>query len=609
MTNTDSEQITRSEQLRALRRVARFRPGFTVAIIIAGVFAAGLEAVGLSFILPIVEIVQAPGDPAANADGLLLAFVTAYETIGIPFTLGTVVVGVSAVLTIRWTSTFLVRWLRGVLVVEYTRDLQTRAFNNALDAKIEYFDRKGSDDILNAIVTQAEYAGRVIQRVVNFFEQGLLSLMYLAIAFVLAPFLTAFAIVFLGGFSMFFRYVLESGYDIGDRVADANERVQRAAQAGTQGIRDTKLFGLKPELFDDFLDAVDQFAKSSIKQKRNQTAIQNFYNLLTAISVFLLIYFAIAFVEMSLGSLGVFLFAMFRLGPKVSNLNSKLYQIENELPHLVRTQYFIDELDQNQESETGTEPVPEVVKNIAIKDIYFTYPGQDKEALSGISLEFEKGEFIGFVGRSGAGKSTIVSLLTRLYELDSGEIRANGRSIHKMPINKWRDRIAIVRQDPFIFNNTLRYNLTIGNRDVSDEEIDKVTRITKIDEFFDELPEGYKTQLGDQGVRLSGGQRQRVSLARALLKEADVLVLDEATSDLDSTLEKTVQESIENLDHDYAMIGIAHRLSTVQNADRIYTVDSGEIVETGHHDELIEKNGQYAELYNVQSNEAQKRSL
>lgn len=603
--HTDSEQIHHREQLKALVRVARYRPGFTVAIIAAGVFAAALEAVGLSFILPIIEIVQAGDNPAANADGLLLAFVRTYQMLGIPFTLTTVITGVSLVLTVRWTLTFVVRWLRGALVVDYTRELQTQAFEDALDARIKYFDREGSDDILNAIVTQAEYAGRVIQFVVNFFEQGLLCLMYLVIAFVLAPLLTVFAILFLGGFSMLFRYVLESGYDIGNRVADANERVQQAAQAGTQGIRDTKLFGLKEELFGDFLDAVDQFANSSIKQRRNQQAIQNFYNLLTAVSVFLLIYLAITFAEMSLGSLGVFLFAMFRLGPKVSGLNTKLYKIENNLPHLVRTQQFIDELDQNREPEVESEPVPEEVRTVTYDDVHFSYQGQDEEVLSGISLEFKKGEFIGIVGESGAGKSTIVSLLARFYEPDSGEIRANGHPIHEMPIDEWRERIAVVRQDPFIFNDTLRYNLTIGNRDVSEKKLDKVTRIAKVDEFFDELPEGFDTQLGDHGVRLSGGQRQRVALARALLKEADVLVLDEATSNLDSMLEKEVQSSIENLESDYAIIGIAHRLSTVQNADRIYTVDSGEIVETGRHEELVANNGRYAKLFSMQSQDVE----
>jgi len=601
VTGTNPEPGSRREQFRALLRVARYRPIFTLAIIGGSFFAASLEAVGLSFILPIVEIVQAPGDPAAEANGVLLAFVQAYQTLGIPFTLGTVVTGVSLVLTVRWTSTFVVRWLREALVFDYMRELQTQSFDNALDARITYFDREGSDDILNAIVTQAEYAGRVIRYVINFFEQFLLSLMYLTIAFVLAPRLTLFAGVFLGGFTVFFRYVLESGYDIGDRVADANERLQQAAQAGTQGIRDTKLFGIQSELFDDFLNAADQFAMSSTKMRRNETAIQTFYNLLTAISVFVLIYLAIAYANMSLGSLGIFLFAMFRLGPKASTLNSKFYRIENNLPHLVRTQNFIDDLDRNREPSVGNEPVPDEVEHVEFDDVRFSYEGADEEALSGISLEFEKGEFVGFVGQSGAGKSTIVSLLARLYEPDDGELRANGRSVHEMDVDEWRSRIAVVRQDPFIFNDTLRYNLTIGNRDVTEADLDRVCQIARVDEFFDELPNGYDSQLGDDGVRLSGGQRQRVSLARALLKDADVLVLDEATSDLDSNLEQQVQGSIEDMDREYAIVGIAHRLSTVKNADRIYTVEDGKIIETGGHEELIDNGGQYADLYAIQS--------
>ncbi|EMA47116.1 ABC transporter [Halobiforma nitratireducens JCM 10879] len=553
--------------------------------------------------MPIVEIVQSPGDPTAEADGVMQLFVMAYDFLGIPFTLGLVVTGVSAVLAVRWTMTFFVRWMREALVIDYTREIQKQAFDNALDARIEYFDREGSDDILNAIVTQAEYAGRTIKYVVDLIEQSLLALMYLFVALVLAPFLTLFALVFLGGFTVLFRYVLEPGYELGNQVAEANERLQEAAQAGTQGIRDTKLFGLKSELYDDFLTSVNSFAQSSIKLRRNEQGINSFYNLLTAVSVFLLIYLAITFAEMSLGALGVFLFAMFRLGPKASRVNKLVYKVENNLPHLVRTQRFLDELEASREPETADEPVPAEIEHVEVDALHFSYQGQDDEALSGISLEFEKGEFIGFVGQSGAGKSTIISLLARMYEPDSGEIRANGRSIHEMDIDGWRSKVAVVQQDPFIFNDTLRYNLTIGNRDVSDGELDRVCEIAKVDEFLEDMPDGYETQLGDDGVRLSGGQKQRVALARALLKDAEVLILDEATSDLDSNLERQVQESIEDMDQEYAMVGVAHRLSTVKNADRIYTVHEGKIIEIGEHGELIDSEGQYAELYKIQSEE------
>ena len=598
---SDTPDVSRREQLRALVRVAKFRPKLTVGIIFGGVFAALLEGVGLSFIVPIIEIVQSSGDPSAEADGLLGAFVTVYDTLGIPLSLGYVILGVSAVLTVRWTATFIVRWLRAALVVYYTREIQTQSFDRALDARIEYFDQEGSDDILNAIVTQSEYAGRTIRFVVNFFEQGFLTVLYLGVAFVIAPYLTIFAVVILGGVTVLFRRVLEPGYDLGNQVAQANEDLQEAAQAGTQGVRDTKLFGLKSELFDDFLGAVNQFANKSVTLRRNEQIINNFYNLLTAVSVFALIFLAIEFANLSLGALGVFLFAMFRAGPKASRLNTLLYQVENNLPHLVRTQDFIDELERNREPTDDAEPVPDTIETVEFDDVRFSYAGQEDEALSELSFSFDSGEFIGFVGQSGAGKSTIVSLLARMYEPDTGEIRVNGRSIHEMDIDAWRSKIAVVRQDPFIFNDTLRYNLTIGNRDVSEAELDRVRRIAKVEEFFDDLPDGYETQLGDDGVRLSGGQRQRVALARALLKDAEVLVLDEATSDLDSDLERQVQAAIESMDRDYAIIGIAHRLSTVQNADRIYTVADGKITEAGSHEELIESDGQYAELYTIQS--------
>ncbi|EMA26852.1 ABC transporter ATP-binding protein [Haloarcula marismortui] len=599
MSTDDTEAVSRREKIDALLDVARYDPRFTTGIVLIGIVAAVLEGVGLSFILPIVELVQT-SDPASQADGLLGIFVVAYQTVGIPFTLGYVVLGVSLVMIARYTASFTVAWLREAVRTYYVRDLQDRAFRNALNAKVSYFDQEGTDDILNAIVTQTTYAGRVIQRVIQLLQQAFLAAVYFVVAFVMAPVLTIATGVILGGFTFFFRQVIESGYDIGDRVAEANEERQEAVQAGTQGIRDVRIFGVADELYSDFQDAIEKFTRERITLRRNEAAINNFYNLVVAVSVFVLIYFALTFADLSLGSLGVFLFAMFRLGPRASNVNRLYYQAENDLPHLVRTIEFVKDLKVRQEPREGGVDAPDEVTQVEFDDVYFSYGGEE-EVLRGIEFEVEKGEFIGFVGQSGAGKSTIVSLLARMYEPDSGEIRANDMPINEMDIEGWRDRISVVRQNPFVFNDTLRYNLTVGNRGASDAELDRACEISKVDEFMDDLSEGYDTMLGDEGVRLSGGQKQRVALARALLEDADLLILDEATSDLDSNLEKQVQEGIEDMNRDYAIVTIAHRLSTVKNADRIYTVQNGKITEDGEHDELLDKNGMYSKLYTIQS--------
>lgn len=593
-----SDEITIREKLAAVRQVAAYRPVLTTGIICLSFFAAVLEGIGLSFLLPIIETARSSGPPPQ--EGIIGVFVTVYDLFGIPFTLEFIILGVALVMIGRYTSSFLVAWLKAILRTKYIRHLQTESFDRALDARVAYFDNQGSDEILNNIVTQARYAGRVIRRLVKIIEQGLLSVMYLSIALFLAPVFTLASGVLLGGVLFGLRRAVESGYDVGDRVAAANERVQVAVQAGMQGIRDVKLFGMTDELFADFDDAVDQFARSEVLLRRNQAALDNFYQLATAVTVFALIYAAFTFSSLSLAGLGVFLFAMFRLAPRVSTLNNTLYNLEGELPHLVRTQTFIRELDRQEESDDGQTPVPSPVQTVTFDNVSFAYK-EGEEVLDGVSFEFERGEFVAFVGPSGAGKSTIVSLLTRLYVPDDGEIRADGSPIEQFPLDDWRSRISVVRQNPFIFNDTLRYNVTIGARDVSEAELREVCEIAQVTEFLDELPDGYDTVLGDEGVKLSGGQRQRVSIARALLKDADLLVLDEATSDLDSGIEDEVQQAIEKMDREYAMLVIAHRLSTVVNADRIYTMTDGSIEETGEHDALIQQQGTYASLYTTQT--------
>lgn len=596
--STDSEQLSNKEKLQALKRAASYRPSFTLGLVILGGFVALFEGIGLGFIYPVIETAQSE-DPTQVSGPVMEAFISVYEFLNIPFTLGYLISGVAFVMTVRYTMSFIAKWLSIILAKRYEKRLRTLSFDSALDAEIGYYDQEGTDDILNAIITETRYSGRVIEKGVRLMQTVFLVLMYVAVMFYIAPSMTLLAMGLLGGITVLLRLVVEPAVTVGSRVAQANERVQESVQAGTQGIRDVKLFGLREEVFSSFSESIEQYASSEVDLGRNEAGIKNLFELSAALTIFVLIYVGFTFTGLALGELGIFLIAMFQLAPRVSTLNSVYYKVEGYLSHAVRTYEFLDRLESRQENG-GTRSVSQV-SSVEFDDVHFAY-NEDESVLQGLSFTVEKGEFIAFVGQSGAGKSTIVSLLARMYDPDRGEIRADGVPIKEYDITEWRERIAVVRQQPYIFTDTLENNVTVGNRDATRAEVERVCEIAKVDEFVDDLPNGYESQLGDDGVRLSGGQRQRVALARALLKDADFLVLDEATSDLDSGLEKEVQSAIESMDRDYGMIAIAHRLSTVKNADRIYTVESGKIVESGSHRKLLNRGGNYAELYSVQSN-------
>ncbi|MCG1008408.1 ABC transporter ATP-binding protein [Halorubrum lacusprofundi] len=595
--STSNETLSTREKIRALKRVGRYRPKFVFILVVLGGFVAFLEGIGLSFIYPIIETAQAE-DPTNVSGPVMEAFIGTYQFFGIPFSLGYLIIGVAFVMTVRYTMSFLVRWLAAMLGKQYERDLRTRAFDGALDAEVGYYDEEGTDDILNAIITETRYSGKVIRQGIAMLETLFLVLMYIAVMFYITPSMTLLAMVLLGSITVILRVIIEPAVTVGTRVAEANERVQETVQAGTQGIRDVKLFGLRSEVFATFSESIDQYTSSEIDLTRNEIAIKNFFELSAAITIFILIYFGFTFTGLALGELGIFLIAMFQLAPKVSDLNSKVYKVEGYISHAFRTQAFLDRLNKCHEY-SGDRSVS-CVSSMEFDDVKFAY-NEDEEVLRGLSFAVDKGEFVAFVGQSGAGKSTIVSLIARMYNPDLGEICADGVPIEEYDIEAWRERIAVVRQQPFIFTDTLENNVTIGNRNVTRRDVERVCEIAKVDEFINDLPNGYESQLGDDGVRLSGGQRQRVALARALLKDADFLVLDEATSDLDSNLEKKVQASIESMDREYGVIAIAHRLSTVKNADRIYTVEDGEIIEVGTHQQLLNDGGEYANLYTIQS--------
>ena len=238
---------------------------------------------------------------------------------------------------------------------------------------------------------------------------------------------------------------------------------------------------------------------------------------------------------------------------------------------------------------------------VMLDKVSFAYAGTDAPTLDGVSLRVAPGETVALVGPSGGGKSTILSLLPRFYDVTGGAVTINGADVRALRIHDLRDHIALVTQEPFLFDDTIAANIAYGRPGATQAQIEDAARSAAAHDFITALPEGYATRAGEAGLRLSGGQRQRIAIARAFVKDAPILLLDEATSALDTESEALVQAALERLMQGRATLMIAHRLSTVRNADRIYVIEAGRVVEEGSHDALVARGGLYSRLARQQS--------
>jgi subfamily B ATP-binding cassette protein MsbA len=244
---------------------------------------------------------------------------------------------------------------------------------------------------------------------------------------------------------------------------------------------------------------------------------------------------------------------------------------------------------------------------IQYQDVTFTYENSDRASLSNINLTINHGEVVALVGSSGAGKSTFVDLLPRFYDISSGSIVIDGIDIREITLSDLRSKMGIVTQETILFNDNIFNNIAYGMPNAILEDVVSAAKAANALEFIEELPEKFNTEIGEKGTRLSGGQRQRLSIARAILKNPEILILDEATSALDTESERKVQLAIDNLVKDRTVVVIAHRLSTIVKADRIIVFENGEIVESGKHQELLDKNGKYKKLYEIQFGDSSKK--
>jgi subfamily B ATP-binding cassette protein MsbA len=476
--------------------------------------------------------------------------------------------------------------------------LRKEVFNNIIYLPQSTFDKSNSGDYVSLILYNIDQVKASVTRAVKtLFEDGLMLVGLLIILFsthwkltmvfaVAAPLLSS--IVYLA--SSYFRRVSR-------RIQKTVGKVSHTTNEAVQGIQIVKSYTAEAKESDRFADAADTNLRYSIKFERVralQTPVMHFViTVALAVILFLIILF---WPQNDSASAVVYVMAAFGLGKPVKQLSMINSIIQRGL---AASESIFEIIDADKEPDHGQVELVDVKGQIRIENLTFSY-NNEQAVLNDINLDIASGQTIALVGHSGSGKTTLASLLQRFYQVAPGTIYIDGHDINAITLRSLRSQISLVSQSPIIFDTSVIGNVCYGSSDYDPQRLQQALKDANALEFVNELENGIETELGENGSLLSGGQRQRIAIARALYKDAPILVLDEATSALDNESEQYIQIALEKLMQGRTTIVIAHRLSTIQNADSIVVMDQGRVIEMGKHHELLELDGAYARLHYTQ---------
>ncbi len=398
---------------------------------------------------------------------------------------------------------------------------------------------------------------------------------------------------------IFGRKLKKSGTVVQERLSDITSMMQESISA----VRVVKSFGREEYENERFHNQNELNFKAEMKNVQQMSLLTPTVEFLAAVAVTVIVWFGgyeVVNGRITAGALVAFLTYAVNLANPVKRISRVYGNIQKAMAGADRVFSVLD-LPESIKDKEGARDLPKVEGNVSIEDVSFEYK-EGIPALSHLSLTARPGEMIAFVGPSGAGKSTIANLIPRFYDVTSGTIKIDGYDIRDVTLASLRGQIGMVPQETMLFSQTVRENIRYGRLDATDEEIVEAAKDANAHEFIMQLPDGYDTKIGERGLNLSGGQRQRIAIARAILKDPQILILDEATSALDTESEKIVQAALDRLMVGRTSFVIAHRLSTIFGADQIYVIEHGSIVEHGTHEELLAAGGLYSNLYNIQFN-------
>lgn len=484
------------------------------------------------------------------------------------------------------------------VVVEAKQDV----FNKCINADYQFFVDNKQGEVLYKTANAPNSIAQILQIMSNIFVELFLALSVVSV--LLSMSWKMLVIVLIGGICYYYltRYLSWMvSYRAGKKILESGQQETAIVSEYTSGIKHIKVF----ETFSYWSTLFNRAIKVYWFHHRKNFFWQKFPEILIWLVMYVSIGAAVIFIKLQypgnfktlLPLIGTFAFGVFLLLPRLSHFGMFRMNFMNVLPN-VETVYHMLQDKSYFQIKNGEKEFTGLNKGIEFKNVTFSYKERDV-LLDKFSLRVKKGLVTGLVGPSGSGKSTIVNLILRLYDVNKGSITVDDVNIKEYDIFTLREKIGFVSQDSFIFNASIKDNIAFGG-EYTEEKIVEAALLANADEFIRKLPEGYDTLVGDRGVRISGGEQQRIAIARAIIRKPEIIILDEATSSLDNVSEALVQQAINNISKNCTTFIIAHRLSTVQDADIINVLDKGKIVEKGTHEELLKKKGKYWKLYTTQ---------
>ncbi|WP_373538103.1 ABC transporter ATP-binding protein [Microcoleus sp.] len=586
-----------------LLKFARRYPGRILLTVILGFSGALFSGISTTLIVPVLlnfldEAVELRGAPT-----LIKTLMYPFEGMPENQRLMLMTAAIFVAIFLKNIASYINTLVATSLTRSLTFDLREAGLRLLLEVDLDFYSKTKVGDLINRLGGEIGRTASAVGTAIGMFTTSITVLVFVGLLLSISWKLTVTATVLLALVAWTNQYIIHRSKHFGMVLSEMSKDYSVRVLETITGIRLVKSTGNEEREYQRIKHLIQRREHADFQAQVNYAAIAPINEVVNLIVILLIVFIGRTIFANEIESISTvlltYLLVLFRLIPLISQLNSGRSQFANTSASVEVVNDFLS-CDDKPFMLNGSVPYTHLRSGISFNKVSFSYPNHKNLVLQKIDLFLPHGTTLALVGTSGSGKSTLADLLPRFYDPTEGNISIDGTDLREFELKSLRKAMGIVSQDTFLFNASVRDNIAYARPQASEAEIVEAARGANAYEFIELLPEGLDTQIGDRGVILSGGQRQRISIARALLQNPEILILDEATSSLDTVSERYVQSAIEKLSCDRTTLVIAHRLSTVQKAHKIAVIDRGQVVEIGSHEELLAKGGYYTRLYSVQ---------